>query len=231
MDELGDRATSRLLRNAFRLHAQPGARPATIAEIADASQLDADLVLHWYGDVETLCRLAVTARVAALAAPLSWTPPPGIGLGDAVRRHGELSAALFASEDYRRLAFLVMRDGAANPWLVRQHELGVVGAVEDGLARTVARARPGSALLASAARAFSRRLQNELALPMLLPRRKGPTRREIRDLVVEVADQALRSVYSTRAVTRALEQFSHPPPGRSKTAARTLRTAAVPVAY
>ncbi|MDB5692714.1 MAG: hypothetical protein JWO81_1777 [Alphaproteobacteria bacterium] len=211
MEELGIRRTSRLLREAFRLCSQPGPHPPPVDAVAKASGSSAALILYWYGDVETLFRLAVVDRAAALAAPLAWSPPPGTPLGEAVLCYTGISAALFASEDYRRLAYLVMRDGVSSPWLVRQHERNIVEAVEAGLGRVVAQARPRSAILSSGTRAFVKRLQGELALPMLLPRQKQPTRREIRALVETVCDRALNSVYSTAAVARALEQISRPP--------------------
>jgi hypothetical protein len=209
MKELGIRRTSRLLREAFRLYARPGPHPPTIEEIATASSVPADLILYWYGDVETLCRLAVTDRVAALAAPLAWSPPPRTGLREAVLCYAAISAALFASEDYRRLAYLMMRDGASTPWLVRQHERNIVGTLGTGLARVVAEADSRSAILASGTRTYVKRLQAELALPMLLPGQKQPTRREIRTLVESVSDQVLRSVYSSIAI----EQIWRPPAG------------------
>ncbi len=202
----------RVYRDAFRLCSEPGPRQVSVSDVARASRLRPGVVNHWFGDMETLYRLAVTERVAALAAPLDWSPEPGQAVGDVIAEHGRICADLFESEDYRRLLYLVVRDGAAFPWLAKKHESAILEAMRDGLARIVARARaPAGTRLeirASATRAFVTRLQAELALPMLLPGQKPPIRMKVRQVIEEVAADAARAVYSSGLVIAALEQFA-----------------------
>jgi AcrR family transcriptional regulator len=218
MDGLGTERTSRLLQAVFRLYSEPGLHRPSVRDIVRAARVGSKLIYYWYGDIETLYRLAVGHHVDALTAGLSRPPPPGGPARDAIVDYAKTCADLFASEEYRRLAYLVMRDGPSDPWLVRKHERDVVERVQSGLVRVVGAARrpPHSRLeiRSSGTRAFVRRLQNELALPMLMPRQKGPTHMEIRFLVERAGDEALKAVYSTGAVSTALGQLVRQPAPR-----------------
>jgi predicted dienelactone hydrolase len=121
---------------------------------------------------------------------------------------------LFASEPYRRLAFLLMRDGLSRPWLVTQHREGVIEAVQAALARIVHQARGSAEIRSSGTRAFVERLQRELALPMLLPRQKGPTAREMAMVAEQAAEVAIASVYHAGTIAAALGQLTAPPATR-----------------
>jgi AcrR family transcriptional regulator len=211
MRELRAAETARLLRAAFRLFAEPEPERPTLARIGDAAGLSCPVVIHWYGDSETLFRLAVRARIAALAAPLAG-PRPTLPLREAIRVYAGVCARLFRSDDYRRLVYLVMRDGPTWPWLAGAHERGIVDAVRGGLGRLVREAgAPSGARLeirASGTRAFARRLHEELALPMLLPGRKPPTHQQVRTVVERASEEALAAVYSARALTLALGEMA-----------------------
>lgn len=220
MDILGTERTSRLLQAVFRLYSEPGLHRPSVRDIVKAARVASKSIYYWYGDIETLYRLAVSRHVDALTAPLSWSPPPGDPPREAILHYSRLCADLFASEDYRRLAYLVMRDGPSNSWLVGKHERDVVERVQAGLARIVGEAKnaPRSRLeiRSSGTRAFVRRLQSELALPMLMPRQKGPTHMEIRALVERTSDEALKAVYSTHAVSTALGQLVRRPGAQAR---------------
>src|SRR5690242_1107467 len=105
MKELGPVATKRLMRAAFRLWSEPGPERPAIAAIAAAAGLAEAAVLHWYDDAETLCRLAIRDRIAALAAPLEGARRPLLPLAEAIRDYTAACAAVFASDDYRRLLY------------------------------------------------------------------------------------------------------------------------------
>jgi AcrR family transcriptional regulator len=207
MAGLGERQSSRVLEAAFRLASEPGLAPLSIAAVAAASGARPRSIRHWFGDAETLYRLAVARELAALAAPLAWSPAPGTRRRDAVGHFARICAELFSSEAYRRLAFLLMRDGALRPWLVGQHRREVIEAVQAGLARVVRQASGGAEIRSSGTRAFAGRLQRELALPTLLPGQKGPTRREMITIAEEAADAAMNSVYAADAIPAALGQL------------------------
>jgi AcrR family transcriptional regulator len=235
MDSLGTERTSRLLQAVFRLYSEPGLHRPSVRDIVKAARIGSKLIYYWYGDIETLYRFAVGRHVDALTAGLSGSAPAGGGPRDTILHYTRICAALFASEDYRRLAYLVMRDGPFDPWLVRKHERDVVERVQAGLARVVGEARTPPAtrleIRSSGTRAFVRRLQSELALPMLMPRQKGPTHMEIRFLVERTSDEALKAVYSTNAVATALDQLvrqpaSQPRPPVPARAPRSLEAAA-----
>jgi AcrR family transcriptional regulator len=216
MKELDQADAERLLDAAFRLVSEPGSGRPSIAELARASNVPVRSILHWYGDLETVTRLAVARRVTALAAPLASYAPESRRLHDALAGYARIGAALFASDDYRRLAYLVVRDGRSRAWLIRMHERDIVGAAQAGLARLVRGAgRLRLDIRASGTRAFVRRLQSELALPMLLPGRKEPTRREIDAVARRAAEEALKSVYPASTIAAALGQLVRrpsPPP-------------------
>ncbi len=208
MRELRAAETARLLRTAFRLLSEPGPEPPTIAAIGDAAGISCPVVIHWYNDVETLGRLAVKTCIERLAASLADATRPALTLHEATLAYAAACAGLFSSDDYRRLIYLVMRDGPSWPWLVAAHEQGIVDAVRAGLARLV-RDAGGAAgtqleIRASGTRAFVRRLQDQLALPMLLPGRKAPTRQQVRAVAERACGDALASVYSAGAVALVL---------------------------
>jgi AcrR family transcriptional regulator len=215
MAGLGERRAARVLEAAFRLASEPGLPPLSVREVAGASGVPPRSILYWYGDAETLCRLAVARQAAALAAPLSWSPPPGIRPRDAIAGFARICAKLFASEAYRRLAFLLMRDGPSRPWLVALHRQEVIEPVQAGLARIVREAGGSAEIRSSGTRAFAERLQRELALPMLLPRQKGPSTREMMAIAAEAADAAMKSVYRPGTIAAALGQLVRQPGPRS----------------
>jgi AcrR family transcriptional regulator len=218
MKEVGALRSTQLLEAAFRLISEPGLPPPSMAELAKASGMKSKSILYWYGDLDTVCRLAVNRRVAALVAPLAWSPPSDWQLREAVIHYTRLCADLFASEDYRRLAFLLVRDGPSQPWLLRAHERDLVEPVQAGLRRIVAAVRAhGPVRLetrASGTRTFVKRLQAELALPRLMPGRKPPTQQELRGFVGTLADEALKSVYSATSLSTALGQLAAWPAAR-----------------
>ncbi|HEX4739373.1 MAG TPA: hypothetical protein VH331_17635 [Allosphingosinicella sp.] len=220
MKELTAVETARLLRTAFRLFSEPGPGQPTRAQIAEAAGIAPAAIRHWYHDPETLYRLAVIRRIAGFAVPLRLRPRGAPPLREAIRAYAATCAAVFASDDYRRLLYLVMRDGRACPWLVAAHERGVVEVARAGLSRIVRQAGvPGAGLeiRAGGTRAFVRRLQERLSLSMLLPDRKHPTHLELRALIESVAGEALASVYSGPTLARALEEILppvSPVPGR-----------------
>jgi AcrR family transcriptional regulator len=215
----------RIYGDVFRLCSEPGAQPVTISDVARVSRLRPGVITHWFGDMETLYRLAVSDRIAALATPLGWSPGPGQPVRDLMAGHARVCAELFASEDYRRLLYLVVRDGAAFPWLAKKHESAILEVMRDGLVRIVAQARASAGtrleIRASATRAFVARLQGELALPMLLPGQKTPTHMKVRQVIEQVVAEAAGAVYPSSLVIAALEQFAThrprqmPPPVRT----------------
>ncbi|HEX4736107.1 MAG TPA: TetR/AcrR family transcriptional regulator C-terminal domain-containing protein [Allosphingosinicella sp.] len=202
----------RLYGDVFRLLSEPGSQPVTVRDVARVSQLRPGIITHWFGDMETLYRLAVADRIAALAARLGWSPEPDQPVGCVIAKHARICADLFAGEDYRRLLYLVVRDGASFPWLAKKHESAILEAMRDSLARVVGRARAPSGMRleirASATRAFVARLQGELALPMLLPGQKPPTHMKVRQAIEQVTAEAVGAVYSSGLVIAALEQFA-----------------------
>jgi AcrR family transcriptional regulator len=201
---ISQRRHSLVLEAAFRLASDPGGVPPTTAGVAKASGVGARSILYWYGDGETLYRLAVARQAAALTAPLAEAPPPGAALRAAILDYARRCADLFASDAYRRLAFLLMRDGPSRPWLVARHRQSVIEPVEAGLARVVRLTGGTAEIRSSGTRAFVARLQRELALPMLLPGEKGPTARELAEIAETAAGLAMKAVYETGTVAAAL---------------------------
>jgi AcrR family transcriptional regulator len=195
---------TKLHRAVFRLHSEPGAGKVTVRQIVKAGGVPTNALYHWYGDIGTLYRLALTEQIAALKDALEWRPDPALSVRTALLDYARSCADVFGSDGYRRLLYLVVRDGAAQPWLVRKHQAEILDFVPASLARLVARTgRANGAPLeirASAGRAFVKRLQSELALPMLLPGQKPPTRQEVRLLTESLANAAFGACYSTTLV-------------------------------
>jgi AcrR family transcriptional regulator len=200
--------TRRLLDAAFRIWSERGAGEGMLERIARAAKADPERILYWYDDLETLFRLAVDSRVKALLAPLESCCAPAAPVREVVRNYAEACVELLASDDYRRLCYVVIRDGTLYPWLIRKHDAVLLGTMQSLLGRLVRRAveKPGIALdiRASGTRAFVSDLQRELALPMLLPKRKEPTRLEMRLLVARATEQAMRSVYPAGTIVESL---------------------------
>lgn len=215
MKELGPERAARLLATAFRLVSEPGTEPPSLAAIGEAAGVPPACVRHWYGDVETLCRLAVAERIRMLAAPLA-APLPRLPLRAAIRRHALTCAVLFGSEDYRRLVTLVMRDGASKPWLAALHERGIVEVARERLVRIVRLAGMGGRgqleIRSSGTKAFVERLQAEFALRPLLPPCRAPARAQARALVERSVEEALASIYCPGTVALALGAMTPPSP-------------------
>ncbi|HEY0414510.1 MAG TPA: hypothetical protein VGD66_15355 [Allosphingosinicella sp.] len=201
--------TDRLHDAVFRLQSDPARTRVTVRDVVAAAGIDSGTLYHWYGDMETLYRLSVAAQIAAIEAALAPACDAETSVRGAILAYAARCAGQFESERYRRLLYLVVRDGAARPWLPKKHEAAIVERARIGLKQAVAGAgrRAGSALdlRASAGRAFVRRLHEEIALPMLVPGRRPLTRHELRQICQEAADSALAAVYPVRAVVRGLE--------------------------
>ena len=203
---------AKLHQAVFRLYSEPGGSKVTVRQIVKAGGVPTNSLYYWYGEIDTLYRLAVTDHIAALRDELDWSLDPQLPVRAALLDYARACAAVFGSEAYRRLLFLVVRDGAALPWLVKKHQSELLDFVQATLARLVAKAgRANGAQLeirASAARAFVKRLQAELALPMLMPGHKQPTRQELRLLTESLANEAFGACYSTRQVADAIGRLS-----------------------
>ncbi|MDB5692948.1 MAG: hypothetical protein JWO81_2011 [Alphaproteobacteria bacterium] len=218
----------KLHREAFRLYSDPTGGGVTVRRIVKAAGVSSNNLYHWYGDIGTLYRLAVSAHISMLAGRLKWSPERDATPRAAILEFATLCAELFGSEDYRRLLYLVVRDGARHPWLARKHQSAIVEAAESALGEGISRiGRAGGARLeirASSRRAFVMRLQGALALPMLVPGTRPKTRQDVRLLTESVASQALNDVYAAGAFVEALDRFpvtARPP----VEAARRLRAA------
>ena len=196
-----------MLEAAFRLASDPGGAPPSAAGVAKASGIGARSILYWYGAAETLYRLAVARRIAALTAPLAWNPPGNARPRDAVAGYAQVCAELFSSEAYRRLAYLLVRDGPPRPWLAGLHRQGVIEPMQAGLARIVRRSSPSAEIRASGTRAFVERLQRELALPMLMPSRKEASARQVAATAEAAADAAMAAIYRPGTISLALGQL------------------------
>ena len=203
---------SRLHRAVFLLYSEPGGGKVTVRQIVKAGGVPTNSLYYWYGDIDTLYRLAISDHIAALQGELSWSHDPALTVRAALLDYARTCAATFGSEAYQRLLYLVVRDGAAQPWLVKKHQAEIIDFVQANLGRVVARAgRANGAPLeirASAGRAFVKRLQGELALPMLMPGHKQPTRQETRLLTESLAAEAFAACYSSLQVTDAIGRLS-----------------------
>src|SRR6478672_10095771 len=203
---------TKLHQAVFSLYSEAGGGKVTVRQIVKAGGVPTNSLYHWYGDIDTLYRLAVTDQIAALRDELFWSLDPALSVRAALLEHARTCANAFGSEAYQRLLFLVVRDGAARPWLVKKHQSELLDFVQATLARLVARAgRANGAQLeirASAARAFVKRLQAELALPMLMPGHKQPTKQEVRLLTESLANDAFGACYSTLQVADAIGRLS-----------------------
>lgn len=225
--------TTKLYHQVFRLYSEPDRRRVTVREIVKAAGVPSNSIYYWYGDIDTLYRMAVSDRISALAGQLKWSPAPGDGPRAAVFEFARICASLFASEDYRRLLYLVVRDGALYPWLTKRHQSEILDAMQSALGKAVPKAGLATGarleIRASACRAFVKRLQGELALPMLVPGQKDRTQQEVRQLIEAVAAETLAAVYSAGAVVHALEGLPvRAPAGAERPALRPAAAGAGP---
>jgi AcrR family transcriptional regulator len=195
---------AKLHRAVFQLHSEPGGGKVTVRQIVKAGGVPTNSLYYWYGDMDTLYRLAVTDHIAALKDELEWAPDPALSVRAALVDYARTCASVLGSDAYQRLLYLVVRDGAAQPWLVKKHQSEILDFIQATLARLVARTGRANGvqleIRSSAGRAFVKRLQSELALPMLLPGQKQPTRQEVRQLTESAANAAFGACYSTRMV-------------------------------
>ena len=193
----------------FHLYSTPHAERITVRNVVKAAGLPSNTINHWYGGLENLYRVSVLMQISRLSQCLKQLPPKGISPRHAVLAYSGLCADIFASDTYNRLLYLVVRDGALNSWLPQRHRSEILQVVERNLSIVVltSGAARGERLEMrwSAARAFVKRLQSELALPMLIPGHKGFRNRELRQFVESIATEAMAAVYSERDFVRVLE--------------------------
>src|SRR4051812_25052462 len=113
---------TKLHRAVFQLHSEPGGGKVTVRQIVKAGGVPTNSLYYWYGDIDTLYRLAVTDHIATLSDALSWSLDPALTVRAALLDYARTCAGLFGSEAFQRLLYLVVRDGAAQPWLVKKHQ-------------------------------------------------------------------------------------------------------------
>ena len=187
-------------------------RRTTVRDVAKAGKVSPSWIYYWYGNIDTLYRLAIKSRVSQLASVLNWSSAHDGTVRATVQDFAQVCAQLFASDRYRRLLYLVVRDGPHNPWLIKAHQELILDKAKATLASTVSKAGALSGLCldirASAAHAFVTRFQNDLALPMLLPKKKEPTTAEIRRLVQINVDQAMGGIYCIGTTLMLMERAS-----------------------
>src|SRR4051794_36120367 len=112
---------ARLHRAVFQLYSEPAGK-VTVRQIVKAGGVPTNSLYYWYGDIDTLYRLSSTDHIAALRDELDWSLDPALSVRTALLDYARTCAAAFGSEAYRRLLYLVVRDGAVRPWLVKKHQ-------------------------------------------------------------------------------------------------------------
>jgi hypothetical protein len=109
-------------------------------------------------------------------------------------------AGIVASEKYRQLLYLLLRDRAAHPWIEEIYERRVARPLCRGLERAVQEAgdRIGAAIFfrGNVVRRCLRKLEASLALPRLLPGGEGEEAEQRARLVQAVAGEAMAASYA-----------------------------------
>src|SRR3954464_4461144 len=94
---------ARLHQSVFRLYSEPGGGKVTVRQIVKAGGVPTNSLYYWYGDIDTLYRLAVNDHIAELRDELDWSLDPALSVRAALLEHARTCAAVFGSEAYQRL--------------------------------------------------------------------------------------------------------------------------------
>ncbi len=152
--------------------ARPGAS-VPLREVAAAMGVDFFVVYRQFPDRDRLYEAAVTPLVEGIAARAAAAPRKPRSVGDAVTGQLRHIAELFQTRAYRELLYLVMRDGALQPWLEEAYRNSVATPLERNLEAAVRRGGEALGLTVgihpgTAARVL-RQLEAALVAPALLP--------------------------------------------------------------
>ncbi len=178
----------------------------TLDLLAERSGLDRYFI-HRRFNRERMFRHAILLLVREVAEEAaSIDPPAHQSVREAVRGYAVRVAALFASERYRKLLYIVVRDGRENEWLAEAYEGRVTRPIRAKLTGLVRRAGllSGAALVLrpNSEQRFLAKLENFFVLPALKPDFVEPSADEA-SAVIEAAVNDI--VAATFAVDREVE--------------------------
>lgn len=144
-----------------------------LREIANVIGVDFFVVYRQFADRDQLYRAAVMPLVEALAAQLPGPASIGGSVRDTIAAHVRIATELLHTTAYRDLAYLRVRDGAAQPWLDGAYRDGIAWPFERGLDAAVRRAGDAAGLIIGiqpgASGKLFRWLEGAIVAPALLP--------------------------------------------------------------
>lgn len=171
----------------------------SLQSVADACGASLWAFRYNFDNVERLFRAVATRLIDEVVAVADFRAEDGASVRNAIAAHAAFLATLFESEAYRRLAFLVVRNGRHHRWLEEAYEARVVGRVCAGFEAMVRNVslRGGAPILvrAGVARRYFKRLETELVLSRLLPALVDGSDAEREAVVKTAAAQAFEGTY------------------------------------
>jgi AcrR family transcriptional regulator len=167
--------------------------------IAERSGISLWALRYNFDNVERLFRASAQQLIDAVIDAAIYRAPTAPVVLDAIHDYARFVADLVRGEDYRRLLYLVVRNGRHHEWLRQAYEQRVVGGICGTLGAVIRRSgeRHGITVLVrdQAARRFHRRLETELVLPALLPSAIDREPVDVDKLLKEIARETFEATY------------------------------------
>jgi len=170
------------------------------SRIAEECDVSLWALRYNFGNADRLFRAMASHLIDKVVAQAPVAPPKGpASVMEALLRHARALAGLMESEDYRRLAYFVLRNGGHHSWLETAYEERMTAKLCADIEEAVlcAGERRGETILmrSGAAHSLFKSLETSIVLARLLPARGvvGPDERE--DIVIRATRQAFASTY------------------------------------
>ena len=198
------RSERRLLRDARDCFVRAPASTWTFRTLGSACRVSGEELQRRYRSVPLLYRRAVLADFTDAGSALREGPPMGAGLSStAAAARAAHAAGVFGSPTYQSIAYLLVRDGAALPWLAAEHGACVLRPAAYDIARGFGgRLRPGEIPLAlEAVETALERLQRAMMLPRLVPL-PGQSEPDDHEAIGEAAAALLKAAATARAASQ-----------------------------
>jgi AcrR family transcriptional regulator len=167
--------------------------------IAERSGISLWALRYNFDNVERLFRAVAQQLIDAVIDAAIYRAPAAPVVLDSIQDYARFVADLVRREDYRRLLYLVVRNGRHHDWLRQAYEQRVVGGICGTLGAVIRRSgeRHGITVLVrdQAARRFHRRIETELVLPELLPSAIDREPIDLDRLLREIARETFEATY------------------------------------
>lgn len=172
----------------------------SLQAVADLSGVSLWVLRGRFGNIDRVLRAVADAQLHEVARALDYQPGRSGAVIEAISHYAEFVAATLKGDDYRRLLYLVLRNGRHHPWLEAAYEQRVIAKIRRDLENAILAAghRSGATIVLrkGAAALFHKRIETAVALSALLPPYLEKSPGEVSALLAEIAADTFRATYA-----------------------------------